>query len=299
MRMPRRRVRLLLITLSLLALAAAPAAAWGPATHAYVADHTGKAWPYLNRIEMYGALLPDACYFAYGSEYQAACALVAHEQYMRMWEGQYCLRNRALGLGYVSHNEEWGADSTAHDGGYVDLKSYEWALELGSHPVLGALSLGQRVAIAHTVIEAGTDLLVKRIDPFIGSKLTFAALLRGSFVPRQYEAAYAGELALEAGVPDAAAAAILAQIEANFRGAMVLYGVAFMKDETAAIETLAQQFAPLAEYWGVYGTTEEIELLIQYLIVEAVGRCAGDFPAALKATTSTVRMNLWIHGVCY
>jgi hypothetical protein len=311
----RRPTCLGVLTLFLLGLGATQAAAWGPAVHVYVADHAGKIWPSLNRTEMYGATLPDACYFAYdlGPVLQAACAAATHEKYegseeigpwIDIWEAADSWNTRALGFGYVSHNEKWGADRTAHDPvwGYVVVRARLMAVALGEHPLLGTLSFEQREAIAHTVIEAATDLQVKRIDQFIGSKLFFAALLRGSFAPQQYAGVYAegfGGHAASMGVPLADPAATLVAVEGGFRDAMLIYSIALMQEETQAIRTLAKQFAPLAPYWGVNLPPATVEPLIVDLIEEAIAFTENDFPSALRITTRRVRWNLWLHGVWY
>ena len=110
----RRPIRLGVLTLFVLGLAATQATAWGPAVHTYVADHMGKRWPFLNRIEMYGAVLPDMCYFAYPpGDLQDACTAVIHDHpnCLMMWDAAYNLRTCALGYGYESH---YFADITAH-----------------------------------------------------------------------------------------------------------------------------------------------------------------------------------------
>ena len=293
-----RPIRLGVLTLFVLGLAATQAAAWGPAVHTYVADHSGKRWPFLNRTEIYGALLADAFYFA--SELppglQAIGAEVTNEHYLKMWVGACGLGNRALGFGYVSHNGEWGADSTAHDpvNGYVVLKARAMR---DHHPVLIALlpDPTQREAIAHMLAEAGTDLLLKRKDPRIGSKLLLAALLRGSFVPQQYVTTFTPELAHQTGLAPEVAAGVLTEVEKGYRTAMVVYGLALMKDEDAALDTLAEQFALLAPGWDV----EVPPAVIRQLLVDAMTLCELDFQDALDFTTQFVRIQLWVNGVWY
>ena len=297
------------LTLFVLGLAATQAAAWGPAVHVYVADHTGKLWPFLNRTEMYGSTLPDMCYFAYskGPVFQATCAGVIHDySYMAMWDGAFNLQTVALGYGYESHHE---ADITAHQAGILVGRNEGYVIQKAEilagvlWPELQKLGLdyGQVQAIAHNLIEVGTDVLVKRVDPLIGSKLTLAALLRGPFVPQQLGAVYAGELAFQLGTPwtPAEAASELAEAEIEFRIAMVVYGLALMKDEDAAILTLAQQFAAIASNWGVDPETPGLTSLIENAIKAAVALCEPDLRLELAATTWAVRVRLWQQGVAY
>jgi hypothetical protein len=299
----RRPIRLVVLTLFILSLAAAQAAAWGPATHAYFADHAGKIWPSLNRLEMYGATLPDVCYFAFNID-QQACADVVHDRFMAMWEARYNLNATALGFGFTSHNEEWGADHTAHlkartlpvNDGYVEAMANAYVIENWRYLAAAGVPWNRWHDAAHTLVEAAGDILVKRKDPFIGNKLLLAALLRGEFVTEQFLAVYGGPLVAEGLEPVDVAA-----LEPTFRGAMMLYGAALMQGETAAIESLARQFAPVAVNWGLDPDTDP-ETLVQpiiFLIGRAITLIDGSFQCELRATTRFVRWNLWFRGVWY
>jgi hypothetical protein len=302
----RRPIRLGVLTLFVLGLAATQAAAWGPAVHVYVADHTGKLWPFLNRTEMYGSTLPDMCYFAYElGDLQEDCAYVVHDAfYTKMWDGAYNLRTRALGYGYESHHE---ADKTAHeagiligrDEGYVILKARIFSVALAARLAEVGVSVDPEAVepLAHNLVEVGTDVLAKRVDPLIGNKLLLAALLRGSFVPQQLLAVYTGDLVVETGLSPEEAAAVLSQVEGQFRTAMVAYGLALSKPEGEAIDSLAQLLAPLAPPLGV--PDDELIPLIRDALLGAIALCEHDFRYELRATTTAVRWRLWFQGVWY
>jgi hypothetical protein len=305
-----RPIRLGVLTLFVLGLAATQAAAWGPAVHTYVADHTGRYWPYLNRIEMYGSTLPDMCYFAYElGDLQGDCAYVVHDAfYTEMWDGAYDLRTRALGFGYESHHE---ADKTAHeagilvgrDEGYVIQKARIFSavlaasLEVARGLPSGSIPPADVEPLAHNMVEVGTDVLVKRVDPLIGNKLLLAALLRGPFVPQQLLAVYTGDLVVETGLSPVEAAAVLSQVEGQFRMAMVAYGLALTKPEGEAIDSLAQLLAPLAPPLGV--PADELIPLIRDALIGAIVLCEHDFRYELQGTTAAVRWRLWFQGVWY
>jgi hypothetical protein len=299
----RRPIRLVVLTLFVLGLAATQAAAWGPAVHAYFADHAGRIWPSLNRLEMYGATLPDACYFA-GLEplEEMICVAAVHEGYLAMWDVADSRNTKAVGFGFTSHNEEWGADHTAHirsrtpqppvplppgvEPGYVEVKATILAGMIGPDLIELGVPPGQVHAVCHTLVEAAGDILVKRKAPLIGGRLLLAAALRGEFVTEQFVTAYGWEL----GAVEAAA------LEINFRNLMMAYGAALMLDENAAIEALAEGAIPFAGSWDVEEVSpDDVEAAIR----AAMAVIQGDFYSELGATARFVRWNLWWHGVWY
>jgi hypothetical protein len=283
----------LTITLALLALAAAPAAAWGPAVHAFVADHIGKA-DGANVFEMYGAMLPDACYFAFDPAVdQDACAAYVHDQYLRMWDEAYDPVTEALGFGYVSHNNDWGADRTAHARfwGYIVTRARFMAVLLRSNEILRDLPFEVRESIAHTVLEAATDVQVLRVDPDIGGKIMMAAESSLEYGFGEHFAAVYPELG-DLAMP----------LEAGFQQAMFGYGFALSQgSEEAAIGALATMFAPYADTWVPGGLPDGVdaEELIVQLIELGIVLTANDFPPVLEATRKYVRSSLWWHGIRY
>jgi len=288
-----KRIRVLTITLALLALAAAPAAAWGPAVHAFVADHIGKA-DEANVFELYGAMLPDACYFAFDPAVdQDACAAVAHDQYLRMWTGAYDPVTEALGFGYVSHNNDWGADRTAHAPfwGYIVTRARVMAVLLRSNEILRDLPFEVRESIAHTVLEAATDVQVLRADPDIGGKIIAAAGSSDGYQIGEHFAAVYPELR-----------GLAVPLEAGFQQAMLGYGFALSQgSENAAIAALAEMFAPFADSWVPGGLPDGVDAqaLIVQLIELGIVLTERDFPSALDATRKYVRSSLWWHRIRY
>jgi hypothetical protein len=172
------------------------------------------------------------------------------------------------------------------------------AILLKHNEVLGGLPFKDREAIAHTVIEAATDVQVKRIDSAIGSKLMLAAsAAEPDWWVNQYFLAIYGEQLAYAGIPSDK----IPFLEPSFQAAMSMYGQALAAgSETVAVHALATMFAPLAKNWVPWLDDEEqAKELIVELITFAIGMTERDFPRALRNTRSYVRWNLWWRGVWY
>jgi len=147
--------------------------AWGSATHIYIADavfpqcadkvnlHYGSVAP-----DLYGRAPPDRWPTAFQD---------THYNYIDLRGCAWSPASRAFVNGWLTHNELWGADRSAHVGkpsggsGYVIEKAQ----------LLKSLFRGLDPDFAHLVVEAAVDLLVKENqDPGIGNKLIRAAQSR-------------------------------------------------------------------------------------------------------------------------
>ena len=112
----------------------ARAFAWGGATHAYFARELGQGM--LNSQEIYGATVPDLFNLMLDLPYYDYLADQTHYQYAQIKTRARRMGLDAFAFGFVSHNEGWGADYTAHRrgrttrGGYVITKSESLAPKL-------------------------------------------------------------------------------------------------------------------------------------------------------------------------
>ena len=102
----------LLLTSLLIAPDASP---WGSAVHAYIDDHLGANRPVRNANEMYGGMAPDVFNYLFDHPDQLQFLYAqTHNNFMRLWEVAHRRLGRSVAFGFVSHNDVWGADSTAH-----------------------------------------------------------------------------------------------------------------------------------------------------------------------------------------
>ena len=113
---------------------------WGNATHVYIADHLGAKLPLQNTYELYGALLPDIYSYRF-DEVGMQMHGTLHGTIGTMLTLAVKRDVKSAAFGFLSHNELYGADATAHQQamtlpakGYMVIKGDLLALEL--KPVL-------------------------------------------------------------------------------------------------------------------------------------------------------------------
>ena len=282
--------------------------AWGSATHAHVADRLGASQGAANLNEIYGAMALDTFFYLFGAPYGSQLDHLAHYQSQKVWQAAQGgdLATRAAAYGFMSHNDVWGADFTAHhqglyyglSDGYVITKTAELA---SSYAPLAWLGLPDPIAaeITHLVVETGVDVLMTSLDPGLGNKIMAATQHRTDQFPALLVQAYANELTLP--YPDAAT--LIYGAESQFRTLMYWYGYALTFPADTAVQLLAGQFADLAGlYLAGYGISlplskDEVTLLLAGFIGEAMNLCGGDFAQEIALTVAFVDEQLRNHGI--
>ena len=296
-----------------LVLASSTAFSWGIATHAYINDQLNKKQDYMNLQEIYGGMAPDLFNYLFASPHRIDHYNLAHYQFMNVWDEARTRRSKALAFGFVSHNNLWGADSTAHHAGrtvgknegYVIAKAAELANNL-PFPVHLGIPADLAGELYHILVETGVDLLVKRSDPVVGQKMINAALVRSRGFPYLLAKTYADELSVYYGNSRKEAAAAIKTAESEFRRTVILYGYALLQDEETAIQLVAEQLAETAErYFKVADISppprEQLEMLIVHYIRAAMNICGQQnrHAAEIKATQELIEEQLTMHGVTY
>ncbi len=285
---------------------------WGFATHAYIDDHIGKKSGLSNANEIYGGLAPDIFNYLFEfPEYLAFLSDQTHHQPEKVWNAAGWGLEKSVAFGFVSHNDTWGADFTAHHAcltcgqaqGYAIAKAIDL---LTMAPLPPDLGIPDEIAgeIFHEIVENSVDILIKRADPAIGQKIVSAALLRSPRFPQLLVNSYGKDFAASAGISESEAAAFIISAEKEFRKSMVLYGMALMQDEETAIELIAEQTADLAgSFLGSFGIPvppreQIIEMVIGYMTL-AISICESDHADEIKATIRFVDRNLIGNGISY
>jgi hypothetical protein len=293
---------------------------WGWAVHTYIDEQFNTKWQIRNANLLYGGLTPDIFNYQFNTE-----ALYMHDEthndFMKVWEAAQSKPGKALAFGFVSHNEVWGVDSTAHRsgitfgqigtipghpeaGGYVVAKAYILKGILEQIPEFNALQLPEPVAleVAHELVEYGVDILMKQIDPMIGAKITKAALPPNPNFPLLLEKAYAEEFAAHFGISYVDALKFFKSSERQFNQLMILYGQVLMQDDATAALLISQQLAELASAFlaanGIIlppGT--DITPILQYGIMQSIDICKDDFSQEVFATSNFVYQQLGAHGI--
>lgn len=281
------------LTLRTLALAASATLlqAWGPGTHTYVAYQLKDVGT--NKAErLYGAIAPDFNLLKSMSS-DDPLFLATHYLALRPWEVAQSPEERALAWGFATHNEAWGADHTAHIAsltltdsaqGYVIQKA--GALQATLRAQLTAAGMDAFLPLitldnCHFILEYGIDLLARRLDPYLGTKLVEAASHRSPAMGPLLAVAYApGDL--EGG-------ATLASMEGVWRTFMIRYGDILKQPEDKALPMLADFLVDLGVQLKVLpplgpDLRPAMVQLIQLALADSIALCAPDYPGEIAAT---------------
>jgi len=290
---------------------------WGPATHAYLAKELGHEPGVMNLQEMYGSVVPDMFNLMFGYEHQDYLWIETHYQFMKVVDEARFDESVAFAYGFASHNEDWGADHTAHissitanpEEGYVVTKKKILApqLKLGIMLFLNANGIAYTpelldelaLRIADSAVESAVDLLVSQNeDVHIGRRMQVAAKLRSPLVPMLLSRAYAKDFAGEAGIIVEEAILMIVETEETFKEYMELYGEILAQEN--AVDLMAEQGAQLAEQMleEEYGITIEVPPeLMKTGLLAAIDVVKDDYSEELAATLDYVEGQLESHGV--
>jgi hypothetical protein len=276
-------------------------------------DQLGKKGTRNNLNEIYGGVMPDLfnTLFDY-PEYLDFLPDQTHLKFMKVWKASRGDVEKSLAFGFVSHNDRWGADYTAHHAcqtcgqpiGYAYAKAN---VLLSEAPLPSELEIPDEIAIEifHEIVENAVDILVKRTEPLIGDRLSSAAQQRSPRFPQLLVRAYAKRFASLAGITELEAAQFIQAAESDFREAILSYGQILSWDEGDAIHSISEQTASLAQgFLALYGITlpigqeDMVGMIISYMGL-AMESCQDDYLEEIEATIPYVKHKLRIHGVTY
>ena len=248
-----------------------PAAfSWNQPTHAYIADQVGARAGRGNLNEMWGSVTPD--FFNYVFD-PALCPGWVSDQthgtysdtFLKVWRAADTKNEEALAYGFVTHNQAWGADHTAHIAcrtcgerdGYIIVK----ARQLLSAPYPGdpeqtfgdvfentlGMSPDESSLVAHLLTEEAVDIrLANEVDPFIGRKLATAARSETKgFQPLLVNSFSADYGAYCFGGDNSKAVQVLTAAEKKHRKDMIFMGEAISRPEQVAVQRLAEHLVGL------------------------------------------------------
>ena len=300
----------------MLILTVGAAFAWEAATHAYIEEHLykqkGQADEYVMLNRIYGANAIDIFNNNFTSPYLDFAAYfhsTSQEYFLEAWQIAETKEEKAFAYGFVSHNNKWGMDSTAHISGktygkrtgYIIAKAQVLAAMLGpSLPApLNNLPNEILVNLCHYLVESGVDFLVLEKDPAIGSKLFDAALSRSGEVPTLLVNAYQDDFADLGGITETAAAGIITTAETEFRTSMMNYGWALTQPN--ALDLVSFALAKIGvDYLGLPPGLETILTPVAKSGIQAAMMlCKPDFEREIKADTGWVNGKLSAAGVVW
>jgi len=316
------KAKTMLIVCALL-LYSSTIAAWEKLAHAYIADRVGQAEASLKVDQIYGCVAPDIAVFMLGSPYRDAVYDLTHDEFLRLWRlakhGLDYETERALGFGFVAHNDLWGVDWTAHhhalttqgEGGitegYVITKAAALNQILAAWGVWVGLGIDgeeyaeMRAEVCHTLVEYAVDLHVSAIDPGIGAALAEAGQQRSDAIHGLIQTAFAGPLVAYSnrnGMPLSRpeAAQILSESEAQFRQITIGYATIFTLGDPDAIKWGVAQYLTALAYQA-YGLVVNPDLVSD--LIDLTYILTLDCQAEIEATVDHLAVELAAHGVTY
>lgn len=277
---------------------------WGSATHAYIIDQfMRKAGP--PRL-MYGAMAPDVFnYFFENITLRDQLYAMTHFDFMKLWNASKGPSDRPSAYGFVSHNNEWGADSTAHlksltfmpNEGFVITKAkILWDLIKSAFPFSDELG----VSVCHDVIEAAVDLQIKTLDPNIGNRLVDSARSSDKKLLELLNKAYLADVTMLVG-SEALAQYLIAQNETGFRYAVLQLGNALKLKSPNDLNAIAAIFAALGQQaYGIEVPPAVVAAVLELAMWVCTDPLFGpDCFTEIYATIDYVRLNLNAHGIFY
>jgi hypothetical protein len=292
---------------------------WGNATHVYYADELGRQHGGQNFHEMYGSVLVDAFNLKLDS-LGVFMADRAHHDFIPLYNSAWRCDLKDIAFGFVSHNDTWGSDYTAHHvartvsgGGYAVVKGAELAPMLIPDIVTILVTAGLDTPSAryiagalapefgHDLVETAVDLMIKRnLDPAIGRKIVLAATTRPLDTPLLLAAAYARPLSQHSHMTLLKATKYIMDAERENRQQIIQYGSLFTITEAEAIQGLAMMNAAIAQgylefYAGVPVTVDPA--VVVGFITNAMSVVEPTYDAEVSATLDYVRHEMQVHGI--
>jgi len=278
---------------------------WGSATHAYIIDQImRKAGP--PRL-MYGAMAPDVFnYFFQDLALRDKLYGMTHFNYMPLWDASEGPSDRPSAFGFVSHNNEWGADATAHlqsltfmpNEGFVITKAgILWGMISGYFPGIDQ-STGE--SICHDVIEAAIDILIKKLDPNIGNRLVDSARSADKKILELLNKAYLDYITGLVGDEDYAKD-IISLNETVFRYAVLQLGNALKQKSPNDLNAIAAIFSALgSQAYGIDVPPDMVAQVLELAMYVCTDPLFGpDCFGEIFATIDYVRHNLGTNGIYY
>jgi hypothetical protein len=244
------------------------------------------------------------------------------ETSLQLWNSAGSNAEYALGFGYVSHNDGWGADHPAHHAcltcgentGYIILKA-KLLLNTATNPAtpqrtfgeeLAALGMNpdQQLMVAHLLTEDAVDVRVRNdLLPQLGRKLATAARGDSKGFPPLLVKTYAADYAAYCfGGDYQKAVSALTSIEKDHRKNMIFLGRAISQPEPVAVQLLAEQIVGvLPDFLGFPFAVPEAEVveIMKAGLVTSIELCRDDYQKEVEATVQYVGKNLGDHEVSY
>jgi len=252
--------------------------AFNPATHIFIAE---KAFPgSTERLDLdYGSIAPDLALSVPDTASWETPFQDTHYNYIDLRPYARGSIQKAFARGWLTHNEAWGADHSAHKG-YCGKTSLGYVIEKSQELMLWNPDL--TADFAHYAIEVAIDLLVKGDDPGIGEKLLKADLFRSP----QDRRLLARVLVWKERRTDWIT---LALVELSFRNLVGRYAMALALPSPMDKKAIVELGVELArEKYGIEVSPEELGEILE----KAMALCRGDYREVIDCTVERIREHL-------
>ena len=235
---------------------------WGSATHAYIAKELGKG--ITDPQMLYGAAAPDFFYNLsdLSSPGRNYLSKQTHTSIANLKTKARKANMDAFAFGFISHNENWGADYTAHKKGRTSKKGYvvtkadilapkllfrlKAALDEAGVPY--SFFLAQAIAsnLSHKLIETAIDLQLNlHEDPSLGYDFLNSVQSVTDNLPNLLAQTYGQGLSRNLKVSKDDSARIIREAESDFRQLMIRYGELLGGEDPADLHQMSEEGAAL------------------------------------------------------
>lgn len=291
--------------------------AWERGTHAFIVHQLKKASGPYDIEEMYGAMAPDAFNYLFtmpGLAYRDFLYDQTHHYFLKVQNAVKYGYEKPSAYGFISHNDTWGADSTAHHAsltllpneGYVITKarmlddylksvSPEYYNLFKDYPAVA-------LEVCHNIIEAAGDIVLVRHDRSLGLKLMQIVARPKTNMQNLMVRAYANDLAEFSRLTPfplslAEAEQFIRVVENEFRTSCIAYGWLLQQDEAVILENVILQFKQLAvAYFTALGLPIPDDTLLTALLQAsfqvALELIQNDYMPEIMATLEMLRKGM-------
>jgi hypothetical protein len=264
----------LLAALVVLASAGRPLHGFGSAGHVYIAQ---RALFTVSSNALYGSMAPDI--IGYLPPDYAEMFEPTHV-YFNLVPKAVTLPERMFALGWMTHNQKWGADWFAHEkhGGYAWFKGRQ-ILDTAASMGVDLRGLNKADLLGHLAAEIAVDLLLAQRDPLLGMKVYAAAQLRSASIPNFLW--QSGAIPLQA---------LAIEGEAGFREFTKQYAVALAFSSPSNLDPMAELVAAVAVQQ--YGAPVDAAM-VKGVLGLSIQLCQPDYLPVVEAATRQVQARIW------
>src|SRR5512138_1989727 len=307
----------ILIGIVLVLTVAMTAPAWDVLGHAFIMEQLRAGSP--NGNELYGITAPDFVNYLLPTPWYGFLYGETHSDFMALYNKAVTPAEKALAVGFVAHNGEWGADHVAHYSslttgdttqGYVIIKAKLLEQIYAAYGVWTAMGIDGaayadfRLELCHNVVEYAIDIAIWSFEPGIASRLAAAAAVRAPSMGRLVVAAYAEPLVAYSQDTSAplnldAAAAVLVPAETSFKQRDITYAHLFIG--ATSVEEVLANLDPYVKGLAadIFGLTLADGQAATLIGIALQANLFNDLQGELTATIQYVGTQLALHNIGY